>query len=295
MSLIDEYVASVLALAIITAFTAMGLNVQIGFTGLLNLGIMVFPLIAAYTTAILTTQFGLGFLPAMAAGIMLSGAAAYLIAIPSLRTKGDYFGIVTMGFGLIGYSLALNLREITRGPLGISGIPKPEILGFVLQDFESFFFFSAVLLVAAYLLLERVLNSPFGRILRAIREDEDGCMALGKDTGKYKTTAFVIGAMAASVSGALFASYSTFIDPSSFDFLSSVMAVFAVLLGGAGNLLGSVLGGFLIIILPEPLRFLDLPPDSFAALRRIIFGLAIILIIIFRGRGILPEKVKHHL
>lgn len=290
--MIDEYVASVLALAIITSFTAMGLNVQLGFTGLLNLGIMVFPLIAAYASAILTTQFGIGLLPSMAAGIALCGAAAYIISIPSLKTKGDYFAIVTLGFGLIGYSLALNLSGITRGPLGISGIPKPDILGIQLSDFESFFFFSALLLLGVYLLLDRVLNSPFGRILRAIREDEDGCMALGKDTVKYKTAAFVLGAMVAGMSGPLFASYSTFIDPSSFDFLSSVMAVFAVLLGGAGNLLGSIAGAFAIVALPEPLRFLDLGPDTFAAMRRIIFGLVIIALIIFRGRGLLPEKAR---
>jgi branched-chain amino acid transport system permease protein len=293
--MIDPYVASVLALAVITAFAALGLNIQIGFTGLLNLGIMVFPAIAAYATAILTTEFGMGFFPAMLIGTILSGVVAYLISIPSLRTKGDYFAMTTLGFGLIVYSIALNFRELTRGPLGISGIPKPEIFGFVLADFESFFFFCAILLIIVYFIVERVINSPFGRILRAIREDEDGCMALGKDTTKYKAAAFVLGAVVSSFAGSLFAHYSTYIDPSAFDYEDSVMKVFAVLLGGAGNLLGSVIGAFAIIIVPEPLRFIDLSPDSFAALRNLIFGLVMIIMIIFRGRGLLPEKVRHHL
>jgi branched-chain amino acid transport system permease protein len=295
VSIIDEYVASVLALAIITAFPAMGLNMQIGYTGLLNLGIMVFPAIAGYTSAILTSQLGFGFLPAMIIGVLLSGLAAYLISIPSLRTRGDYFAIVTLGFGLIVYSVALNWGEVTRGALGISGIPKPEIFGFVLADFESFFFFSAALLIIVYLAVNRVINSPYGRILRAIREDEDGCMALGKDTTKYKITAFVLGAMVSGFGGSLFAHYSTFIDPSAFDYEDSVMKVFAVLLGGAGNLLGSVIGAFAIILLPEPLRFIELSPDSFAALRNLIFGLVMIFMIMFRGHGLLPEKVRHHL
>jgi branched-chain amino acid transport system permease protein len=295
MSLIDPYLASVLALAAITAFSALGLNIQIGYTGLLNLGIMVFPAIAAYTTAILTTQFGLGFIPAMLVGTLLCGITAYLIAIPSLRTKGDYFAVVTLGFGLIAYSVALNFRELTRGAMGISGIPKPELLGFVFSDFESLFFLCAFLLIIVYLIVSRLLNSPFGRILRAIREDEDGCMALGKDTNKYKIAAFVLGAMVSSFSGSLFAHYSTYIDPSAFDYEDSMMKVFAVILGGAGNLLGSVAGAFAIIILPEPLRFIQLSPDSFAALRNLIFALVMILMITFRGQGMLPEKVRHHL
>jgi branched-chain amino acid transport system permease protein len=293
--MIDPYVASVLALAAIAAFSAIGLGIHVGFTGLLNLGIMVFPAIAAYATAILTTQFGMGFFPAMLAGTSLSGAVAYLISIPALRTKGDYFAVATLGFGLIAYSIALNFRDLTRGPLGISGIPKPEILGFVFADFESFFVLCAVLLAIVYLIVERLINSPFGRILRAIREDEDGCMALGKDTTKYKAMAFVLGAVVSSLSGSLFAHYSTYIDPSSFDYEDSVMRVFAVLLGGAGSLLGSVIGAFAIIMVPEPLRFIDLSPDSFAALRNLIFGLVMILMIIFRGQGLLPEKARHHL
>lgn len=290
-----SYISSILSRAANYAISALGLNVQYGYSGLFNLGIVVFSLIGAYTTAILTTRFHADFFITILVSILLAAITAFLIGIPSLRTRGDYFAIVTLGFAYVVYSLVLNWNaEPIRGALGIPAIKRPVIFGVSFATFEMLMLLSFAILALAFVLANRIANSPYGRMLRAIREDEDAAMSLGKDVVKYKLSAFMIGAVFAAVGGSLYAYWATYIEPRQFSVLESVYVLFAVLIGGKGNLLGSVLGGFIFILLPEPLRFLNLPPHLIGGIRQLMLGALLLFVVLYKPEGLIPEKIRHH-
>lgn len=290
-----NYLASLLGRAANYSIGTIGLNIHYGYAGLFNLGIIAFSAIGAYTAAVLVTRFHADFFLVILASMLLAAIAAFLIGIPSLRTRGDYFGIVTLGFGYVAYALLLNWNdEPIRGALGIPAIQRPVIFGIPFTSFEMLALLSLIILAFVLMLAHFILNSPYGRILRAIREDEDAAMSLGKNTIRYKLSAFVLGAMFAGLGGALYAYWATYIEPRPFGVLESVYFLFAVLIGGKGNLLGSVLGAFIFILLPEPLRFLNLPPHLAGGLRQLLFGAFTLFIILYKPEGLLPEKSKQH-
>lgn len=290
-----SYISSVLSRAANYAMSVLGLNIQYGYAGLFNLGIVVFSLIGAYTTAILATKFHADFFTTMLVSIVFAMIAAFLIGIPSLRTRGDYFGIVTLGFAYVAYSLVLNWNaEPIRGALGIPAIKRPVIFGVSFNTFEMLMLLSFAFLIIAFALAGRIANSPYGRLLRAIREDEDAAMSLGKDVTKYKLSAFVAGAVFAAAGGSLYAYWATYIEPRQFGVLESVYVLFAVLIGGKGNLWGSVLGAFIFILLPEPLRFLNLPSHLIGGIRQLMLGALLLFVVLYKPDGLIPERIRHH-
>ena len=269
---------------------AMGLNVVVGFAGLLNLGYAAFFAIGAYTYALLNLHLGCSFW----FGLPLAGLAAMLfgwvIGIPSIRVRGDYLAITTLGFGEIVRIGFNNLDRWTGGPNGLLGIARPQIGTYHFSVNATPYFYLVLCLVAltAYFLF-RVSDSKIGRALMAIREDELAASCMGVPALKIKLMAFGLSAFIAGIAGCLFAAKQTIVTPDSFDFVLSVLILAMVVLGGMGNIWGSALGALVLGVLPELLR-------DFAVYRMLLFGFIMILMMLFRPQGILGgQLVKREL
>ena len=284
------YFEHILILICIYIILAVSLNLIVGFVGLLNLGHAAFFGIGAYTSALLTLA-GIPFIIAFISSFILTGIFGLLVSIPCIRLRGDYLAIATLGFGEIIRAILKNWVSLTRGPLGIPGIPKASI-GIVFNTQIKFLIFAAVIALLTIFIIKRIVHSPFGRVLRAIREDEIAAQSLGKDVNKYKIIAVVIGAAFAGIAGSLYAHYITFIDPTTFTLTETILILLMVVLGGMGSILGSVMGAAVLIILPEPLRFLQLPSSIVAAVRQMLYALILILLMIFKPDGFFGER-KH--
>lgn len=284
------YFEHLLILICIYIILAVSLNLIIGFVGLLNLGHAAFFGIGAYTSALLTLA-GIPFIISFISSFILAGIFGLLISIPCIRLRGDYLAIATLGFGEIIRAILKNWVSLTRGPLGIPGIPKASI-GIIFNTQIKFLIFAAIMALLTIFIIKRIVHSPFGRVLRAIREDEIAAQSLGKNISKYKIIAIVIGAAFAGIAGSLYAHYITFIDPTTFTLTETILMLLMVVLGGMGSILGSVIGAAVLIILPEPLRFLQLPSSIVAAVRQMIYALVLILLMIFKPDGFFGEK-KH--
>ncbi|MBB6579486.1 branched-chain amino acid transport system permease protein [Comamonas odontotermitis] len=296
-------------LALIYVMLGLGLNIVVGFAGLLDLGFVGFYAVGAYTYALLFHWAGWSFWEALP----FSGAAAalfgFLLGFPVLRLRGDYLAIVTLGFGEIIRLLLVNLVGFTGGPDGISNIPKPTLLGFeltrtaskegaqTLQQFLGFEFNTMHMVIFLYLLAlilalvtlwisNRLIRMPIGRAWEALREDEVACKSLGMNPTKIKLSAFTLGAMFAGFGGAFFAARQGIVSPESFSFIESALILAIVVLGGMGSQLGVIVAAILITVLPEFAR-------EFSEYRMLIFGLVMILMMVWRPQGLFPMK-RHH-
>lgn len=265
------------------------MNLLIGFGGLISLAHAAFYGIGAYSTTLIMIKFGINFFPALISGILISSFLSLLIAYPSLRLKGDYFVLASLGFQIIVFSILYNWISLTRGPYGIPGIPRPVIFGIRIENPFSFSLLSGFIFYIVFLFFRYIYNSPFGRVLKAIREDEIAASSLGKDIPAIKIWAFLISTGIAAISGGLFASYVTYIDPTSFTLDESIFIISVVIIGGTGNLKGPIIGTLFMIILPEILRFLGLPDSIAPNVRQIIFGIALIILMKYRPEGLAGE------
>ncbi len=277
---------------IIYIIFAMSLNLEVGYTGLFNFGHIAFFGIGAYTSALLTLQqvpFELSLLIALA----MAGIWGFLLSIPSLRLRGDYFGIVTLGFGEIIRMVFQNEVWLTKGPMGLPGIPKPILFSYRFATLPQYLLLTLGFAALTFLILRIILRSPFGRVLRAIREDEVAAEALGKNVFFFRIKSFVIGSLFAGLAGTLWGHYTTFISPGDFTLLETILVLLIVVLGGKGTEWGPVLGAFVLIFFQESLRFLRLPAEwtrYLAPLQQMIFGGLLIVLMIFRPEGLLKEK-----
>ncbi len=267
----------------------ISLNLNIGFTGLINLGHAAFYGIGAYTSALLTMAGVPWFISFICAGIVAS-IFGFLISVPCLRLRGDYLAIATLGFGEIIRAVMKNWVGLTRGPLGIPGIPKASLFGVSFSDPIHFLILVAVIAAITLFIINRITKSPFGRVLRAIREDDVAAQALGKNLTYYKVCTVCVGAFFAGLAGSLYAHYITFIDPTTFTLQETILMISMVVLGGMGSVSGSFIGAAILVILPEPLRFLNLPSSIAAAMRQMIYALILILLMLYKPEGILGEK-----
>ncbi len=277
----NSYHLDVLTTVGIYALLAMGLNVVVGLTGLLNLGYAAFFAIGAYGYALLNLHWNWPFWLGLPAAGLLSMAFGFLIGIPSIRVRGDYLAITTLGFGEIVRIAFNNLDAWTGGPNGLLGIDRPNFFGaaFGVHPLPYYYLVLGVIALTAFLLF-RMCSSKIGRALVAVREDELAASCMGVPALHVKLVAFGVSSFIAGIAGAIFASKQTIVTPDSFDFVLSVLLLAMVVLGGLGNIWGAVLGALILGILPELLR-------SFAAYRMLIFGLVMILMMIFRPQGIL--------
>ena len=284
-----EYLIHLAIFFSIYAILAISLDLVVGYTGLLSVTHAAFYGIGAYTVALLLTRADVGFFPALAAGAMLTAFVAFLIGFVLSRFRGDYYALGSLGFNIIVFAIFLNWQELTHGPLVVPGIDRPEIAGFVFSDNGAFLLLALVMLVLAWFLGRFIAASSLGRILKAIREDEGAIAVFGYHVLSFKLFIFVITAAIAAIAGGLFASYITFIDPSSFTVNESIFILAIVILGGLGSLRGPVLGALLLILLPEALRFVGFPTEIAAQMRQAVYGILLVVLMLYRPQGLLGE------
>ena len=296
-------------LTLIYVMLSLGLNVVVGFAGLLDLGFVGFYAVGAYTYALLFHWGGWSFWHALPLAGATSALFGFVLGVPVLRLRGDYLAIVTLGFGEIIRLLLVNMTWLTGGPDGISGIPKPTVFGLEMArnpsveggtTFHQFFgleFQSIHLVIFVYLMAlllamvtlyisNRLIRMPIGRAWEALREDEIACRSLGLNPMKVKLSAFTLGAMFAGFGGAFFAARQGIVNPESFTFIESALILAIVVLGGMGSQLGVIFAAVVLTVLPELAR-------EFSEYRMAVFGGVLVLMMMWRPQGLLPMK-RHH-
>ena len=266
-------------------------NLLVGVTNLLSLGQAAFYGIGAYLAVYALMILHFPLIPTLLFVFLFTSLSSLLIAYPSLRLKGDYFVLATLGFQLIVYTILYNWVDVTRGPYGIPGIPAPKLFGiFEITGILPFLILSTLLAGITIYVFWALINSPFGRVLKGIKDDEISVLTIGRSVTKFKVWAFVISSGFIGIAGMLYATYVSYIDPTSFNLDEAIFILTAVLIGGSGNLKGPVLGAVFVVVLPEILRFVGLPDSIAANLRQIIFGLILIILMRVRPWGIWGEK-----
>jgi len=284
-----EYLIHILIIAGIYTILSLSLNLIVGFTGLAALGHIAFACVGAYTSSLLALNFGISPWIGLVAGAILASILGAIVAYPSVRLKGDYLALATFGLGVIVYSIAKNWVSLTRGPMGLPGIPSFSIFGYQISNVWSYLILVLIFVLITYLVIRNITNSPFGRILKGIREDEIASQAMGKNVYRYKLIVFIVGAFFAGIAGSLYAHYISFIDPSSFTIMESITVLLMVVFGGMASLKGSLVGASLLVVLPELLRFLGMPSSVAAPLRQMIYGLLLVVLMIWRPQGLIGK------
>ncbi len=274
-----DYVLHLIVFVLLYGMVALSLNVASGFTQLISLAQAGFFGVGAYTTAILGTRCGWPLWVNLPLGMAVAGVVALPVAFVALRTVEDYFIICTMAMGVILFSVMNNWMELTRGPLGIPGIPAVTIFGHPLTAKWEWVLLAGAFYAAVFCVARNLKRSALGRVLVAISEDEIFCESLGKDVGLAKLQSFVVGAMLAAVPGAFYAHYVSFIDPTSFTIHESIFILSIIIIGGMGNLWGSLAAAAFMILVPEALRFVGLPGGIAANVRQMLYGAALVLVI----------------
>ena len=284
-----EYLIHILIISGIYVILTLSLNLIVGFTGLAALGHIAFAAVGAYASSLLALNLGISPWIGLLIGAILASLLGAIVSYPSLRLKGDYLALATFGLGVIVYSVAKNWVSLTRGPMGLPGIPSFSIFGYQIANVWSYLILVLLFALITYMAIRNITNSPFGRILKGIREDEIASQAMGKNVNRYKLIVFIVGAFFAGIAGSLYAHYITFIDPSSFTAMESIAVLLMVVFGGMGSLAGSFVGASALIILPELLRFLGMPSSVAAPLRQMIYGLLLVILMIWRPQGLMGK------
>ncbi len=288
---IGKYWTDVLNNVAIYAVLGLSLNIILGYGGMFHMGHAAFYAVGAYTTAIVNTAWGVPVLWLMPAAGLAAGLFALVVARPIIHLRGDYLLIVTIGMvEIVRIALINNVFGITGGANGIFGISSPSVFGFQVNSIVApahYFYLVTAFLAITIVLFYLLENSRFGRALKFLCSDEVAAQGSGINTAGYKLAAFVIGAVWAGMTGTLYASKMGFISPESFSFWESVVMFMIVILGGSGNIAGVLLGAALIIGLPEIFQGLQ-------QYRLLIFGLALMIMMIFRPQGILPPKPRSY-
>jgi len=286
-----NYLIYVISLIAIYGILTASLNLSVGYTGILSVAQAAFMGIGAYAVGILLTEWGLNFFYALPVGMAIAGLTAGGLAWATLRLKGEYYVIASFGFQVIIYSILLNWISLTGGPFGIRQIPRPEAFGFTFLGPTRYAILTLAFLAISLWIAWRVGESPYGKVLRAIREDEAAAASIGKNVSRYKIVIFTVSAMLASVGGALYAGLITYIDPFTFTIHESIFILALVIIGGSGNVYGSVVGAAVLISIPEMLRFFDVPTTVASPIREILYGALMIIFLRFRPKGLLPERI----
>jgi len=284
-----EYLLHIFIIVAIYTILAVSLDLLCGQSGFLSLAQAAFYALGAYTSALLAVRYCISFPAGVLAGMTVAVLISFVVSLPSLRLQDDYFIIATFGFQMILFSVFNNWLELTRGPMGIPGIPQPVIFSWHITSHLDFLILAAAFACFAYFVVYRLTSSPFGRVLHAIREDEVFAKAHGKNTLRFKVTAFAVSAALAASAGSLYASYITYIDPTSFTVMESILIISMVIIGGAGSLWGPLIGAFVLVTLPEALRFVGLPDAIAANVRQIIYGSLLVIMMMFRPRGLVGK------
>jgi branched-chain amino acid transport system permease protein len=288
-----DYIYHLIIIISIYSVLSLTMNILVGYLGILYLAHPAIAGIGAYTFAILTTTHSVSFFPALLAAGIVSMIGGFILSLPTFRLKSHYIGMCTLAFLLITNNIFINSRELTRGALGIPGIPRPTIFGEYIGTNTGFLIFTLVITIISCAILHRILNSPFSKVIETIREDEIASKTIGKNTAKYKIQAFLITSFFGGIFGAILASYLGYINPWNFAIPELILLVAMVVVGGMASFWGSILGAIIITLLPETLRFLQIEnAEIIGGLRHAIYGLLIILFMIFRPNGILGKRTN---
>jgi len=279
-----EYILHLAILICIYTILAQSLSLVAGYSGQISLAQAGFYGIGAYTTALLSVNFGTPVLLNLFVALILSGLIAFVVAKVAVKTIDDYYIIITLGIQVVIYSIMNNWQSLTHGPLGIPGIPTFTVFGFAFENKLSFLLLSALFAGLVWFILYRLSSSPFGRVLRALSEDEVYAKSLGKNVVNAKISSFVISGMLASIAGVLYAHYISYIDPTSFTVDESIFILSIVIIGGMRNLKGIFFAAAFLVLLPEALRFVGMPSSIAANMRQIFYGLALIIVVFRMGK-----------
>lgn len=288
-----EYLLHLLIMICIYSILAQSLSLVAGYSGQISLAHAGFYGIGAYTTAFLSVNFGIPPLLNLLLAMLLAGILAFTVAKVAVKTIDDYYVIITLGIQVMIFSIMNNWQSVTNGPLGIAGIPPFSVFGMPLESKWSVLLLSMLLAAAVWFVLRNIMASPFGRILRALSEDEVYTYSMGKNVGQAKVISFVLSGMLASIAGVLYAHYITYIDPTSFTLDESIFILSIVIIGGMRDLRGIFFAAAFLVLLPEALRFVGLPSSVAANIRQIVYGVALVLVI-FKKRqkeNISPLKI----
>jgi len=282
---VSSYQTNVMTTALMYVVLGLGLNIVVGLAGLLDLGFVAFYAVGAYSYALLNLHFGLGFWTVLPIGGLMAAFFGIMLGFPVLRLRGDYLAIVTLGFGEIIRLILENWGTFSKGPSGISNIPRPSLFGLDLslgQAINYTYYLMIIFVIITIFVVNRLQDSRLGRAWIALREDEIACQAMGIDKRKTKLVAFSLGAFWAGAVGVIFAAKTTFINPASFTFLESAIILSIVVLGGMGSIIGVVFGALILILMPEYLRALS-------EYRMLAFGAILVCMMIFRPQGLISN------
>lgn len=274
----DKYTLHVLILCSMYACLTLSLNLIIGWSGQFSLGHVCFYGMGAYIATLLMMNFEMNFFLATLLSVSFTSIFAMLLCFPTLKLRGDYLAVITLGFGEVFRLFLTNAVDITKGPAGIPAIPDPEIFGYVIKGKQAYFYFVMILLFLFVIFMKRFNNSGFGMAMMTVNEDDIAATAIGLNTKKYKLVGFALGGGMAALIGSFYAVYMGMISPTSFAYAESIKMVSMVVLGGMGSIPGSILGAFLLTALPEVLR-------AFSEYRMVLYGALMVIMMIFKPEG----------
>jgi len=280
----NKYYISVMVVVGFNTLIAIGLCMLLGYAGQISLGHAAFYGLGAYTTGILCTKYHFNPWLAILCGILFTGIVAYLIGVPSLKLKGHYLAMATLGFGEIVFIVFNELSYLTGGPSGMTSIPRLSIFGFPLNTDLRFYCFTWGIILITIILSINIVHSRVGRALLAIHGSESAALSTGVNVASYKVQIFVLSAIFASIAGSLYAHFVTFISPSSFGFMQSIILVTMVVIGGMSDIWGACLGAFILTILPEYLHV-------FHDYEILIFGIILMIIMILMPKGLFVGSI----
>ncbi len=281
------YVAHYLVMVGIYTILAVSLNLLVGYAGIFSLAHAAVYGIGAYASALVALKLGMGFWGGLIVAAVAGACAAALVGIPSLRVAGDYYIVASFGLQVVILTVFMNWTDLTNGHAGLAGIPRPRVFGLVIDNPFKYVALALVLAGLTYAVCHRLTNSAFGRTLRAVREDEIAAQATGKNVVLVKIVITAISSALGALGGSLYAHYITYINPSSFTLEESIFITSLVILGGTERLAGPVVGAFILLAVPEALKFLAIPDTVAAPMRQILYGGLLILFMFVRPEGIL--------
>lgn len=279
----SNYIRGVLSRIMVYATIASGLNIINGYSGMSCLGIVGFTCIGAYSGALLSTELGFSFLPSVLCTLALCTLAGFIVSLPTLKLNGMFLSIITLGFSEMMRLLALNLQDLTNGPLGIKGISNPTIFGFTIKSGAPFYYMSMVVLLLVVFILNRLLKSRVGRAWISIREDQDAARSLGVNVAHYRCINFMTGAMICGTMGVFLAFYYRYVSPDMFTLDEGFSVLSMCVVGGSGTLLGPIVGAFVINGITEGFRFAS-------EWRMVMYALLIIVMMWVRPQGLFGAK-----
>lgn len=285
-----DYFLTIINYILIYIILAQSYNLVLGYTGMIHVGHVAFMAIGAYASSLVTLS-GAPFLTGLIVGVLAAAVAGLILAIPTVRVREDYLVAATLGMGEIIRLFILNERDFTGGSTGLTKIMRPEIFNFVFQNNFYLMLLLAAIMAVVLILVRRIICSPFGKVLEAVREDETASQNLGKNTWKAKIQILVIGAALAGLAGALYAHTTQFIDPDTFNIQRMIFVLLIVVFGGSGTFWGPIVGTVILFAIYETMRFLPFPPHVLGPLRWMLYAAILIFIIIFKPKGVMGEKL----